>query len=647
MQEQQAMKQASFSDLMMAGGLAARDEQSKFALMVEQALTQTGKISLIHADTGIGKSLGYLLTAIQKALTDPRRPRVLVCTHSHALMNQLLGKDCDIVRKVARAYDLPPPSVGRLLGRMNYVSPERVDQAVIGRSLSSLDKREVANLRDWNGTIAEFEDEFGGLPCSLLASQICRTGDCEAEEFSAAHRAEMACDIVVTTHAMLAIDMLRNHALLADPDRPCFLIVDEADALASQLEEWTQRRLNLVRVLGQLAEYVSRRHLAPLEARINEIQQLLGRQHYAWDRELSAIASDTLTMINELSHRRDLDVDVAAALQRQVLTVTSSTIGLGVSLERREPAVVALNPWFAKNFGRYASTHYDATLLTSGTLSITPEPVNGTMWIRVDLGIEESMLGVLEHFSPQHYGHLSLSLAGPDFPAIYERGRGVDEAPTLSVSWLESVAHVISQRPGRVVVLTASHDESAKLAKLLESIEHRTVLLHQRDIPLKQMVSEFQQVCERHNGCVLLTAAGHTGLNIVDSSGAVGFDRLVITRITYGQPRTAEMDALVDYYKTVKHRDLSKILYRNAYIRTANTAIRQMRQALGRGIRSPSDTMAVDMCDPRFPLADDLSSRYANLRNIIPHRFMVQYQQAGSLIESSEEAQSPLMEIYF
>ncbi|MER2891411.1 hypothetical protein, partial [Escherichia coli] len=91
----------------------------------------------------------------------------------------------------------------------------------------------------------------GGLPCDLLASQICLTAECENEAFDEQQQAESKCDIVVTTHAMIAVDMLRNNALLADKSRPTVLIVDEADALVNRLQEWTQRRLNLVRVASQ------------------------------------------------------------------------------------------------------------------------------------------------------------------------------------------------------------------------------------------------------------------------------------------------------------------------------------------------------------------------------------------------------------
>lgn len=639
---------ATFGALMCAAGLEARAEQSQYAIMAEAALSDLGKIGLLHADTGLGKSLGYLIPAMQRVYSDPRHPRIIVATHSHALMQQLLEKDCAILTRIARAYGVIPLTVGRLLGRVNFVSPERVDAAVQGLELSALDSRMLADLRTWSGTIAEYEDEFGGLPCELLASQICMTNDCDNEELDAMQRREAACDIVVTTHAMVAIDMLRGNAVLKGLDRPTMLIVDEADALAGQLQEWTQRRLNLVRFYGSLRDHLSMRHLQPLESAIADIKALLGDRHYAWDSELASIARGILSMLSKLLKLKGLDETLVNTLEQQLRAVTAPTLGLGVSHERHEPAIVALNPWFAKNFGRYASTHFDSAMLTSGTLSITPDPVNGTAWIRHDLGIDETMLGVNAIFSPHHYGHMTLSLAGPGFPQIYgKHEKGGDQSPPLSDAWLQAVAHHITNRPGRVVVLTVSHEESRKLAKLLTGIERRPLLVHQQGEPLKHVIAEFSNLSTHHKGAVMLTAAGHTGLNIVDTQGGVGFDRLVLTRIAYAKPRTAEIDAMASYYLTTQKRDVKKMLQRQEHIRTANAAIRLMRQALGRGIRSPDDCIAVDICDPRFPLSHDLSSRHAKMRNIIPPRFLAEYQRAGLLLSNSDIHQPAPEEVFF
>ncbi|MFM5361659.1 helicase C-terminal domain-containing protein [Aeromonas veronii] len=638
---------AKFEELMAAGGLIARDEQTQYALLAEQVLADTGKISLLHADTGLGKSLGYLLPAMQFVLRDPRRPRVIVATHSHALMQQLLEKDCVLLTKVARHYGHSPLSIGRLLGRVNFVSPKRVNIALANRSLSTLEEREVATLRDWSGTIAEFEDEFGGLPCDLLASQICLTAECENGAFDEQQQAESQCDIVITTHAMIAVDMLRNNALLADKSRPTVLIVDEADALVDRLQEWTQRRLNLVRVASLLGEHLTARQLAPLTNSVKTIQERLGMQQYAWDTELAELARVTIGKIEKICRLNNLDKDVSTSLQQQLQMMQTSSMGIGVSQIRCEPAIVSLSPWFVRFFGKYATSAFESVLLTSGTLSITPEPVNGTTSLRIELGIEDTMLGAIALFSPKIFGNMALTLAGPSFPSIYSGAHQYGTRPSLSEKWLQAVVRQITNRSGRVVVLTASHEESQKLAAIMSPIENRQVLVHQRGIPLKSLTEEFKKICKLHGRGVMITAAGHTGLNIIDNSGSIGFDHLIITRIAYGQPHTSEVEALVSFYKKTKKIDLSQQLRKQEYMRTQNAVVRLMRQAIGRGIRSPDDSIEIDILDPRFPLSHDLSSKHAILRNIIPVRFLQQYRQAKVLLTDGEQSPATPMEVYF
>ncbi|MBL0621135.1 hypothetical protein [Aeromonas dhakensis] len=57
---------ATFGALMRSAGLEARAEQSQYAIMAEAALSDLGKIGLLHADTGIGKSPGRDRTLLMK-----------------------------------------------------------------------------------------------------------------------------------------------------------------------------------------------------------------------------------------------------------------------------------------------------------------------------------------------------------------------------------------------------------------------------------------------------------------------------------------------------------------------------------------------------------------------------------------------------
>lgn len=90
---------------------------------------EKGKISFLNADTGVGKSLGYALPCLELMNEYQKQGvklRIIIATHSHALMNQLVDKDFELVLRVADAHGWVRPSVGKLVGRANYVSVDRI-----------------------------------------------------------------------------------------------------------------------------------------------------------------------------------------------------------------------------------------------------------------------------------------------------------------------------------------------------------------------------------------------------------------------------------------------------------------------------------------------------------------------------------------
>lgn len=640
----------SFAEMLSMAGFTARPVQCEFALAVEQALDLTGKISCLHADTGVGKSLGYLATSMKKAMTDPRRPRIIVATHSHALMAQLYEKDGLALKQIATAAGVIPPSIGRLLGRANFISPERVEQEVNGRTLSQNEEAQIATLLTWDKTIAEYIDNYDHLPCGLEAAQICRNAECSSEEFDASQLRELSCDIVITSHAMVAVDILHHNKVLGDDNRPTLLIVDEADALVGLLQEWSQRRVNLIQIAHKLGSHLSQRFMKKLDERIDTIREQLTGKHYAWNTEFNELARDTITLIGGLVNRLPSSQE-KIDIEQQLSFIAGNRLGLGVSMVRREPALVSVNPWFSQNFAEYAATKYQSTLLTSGTLSITQDPVKGMQWIRNELGInKKGVLGDCAIHSPSHFGSMALSLAGPDFPSVYNRNvDDVGTKPTFNVEWLKSVASVIANTPGRVVVLTASHDESTRLtAELKRHDLHRGLIIHQAGQPIKVAVKAFQEEVGHRSSGILISAGGHVGLNIIGPDGKVGFDHLIVTRVVYAQPAYDEIEAMASFYLMTRGVDRRAELRRNAFMRCQNDAIRTMKQALGRGIRSPDDHINVIICDPRFPLSHDLSSNHAALRNIIPVRFAAEYKRAALLLPSGAgELIQPVQEIFF
>src|SRR5436305_12688721 len=118
-----------------------RPEQAALAAEVERALA-TGEHLVAEAGTGVGKSLAYLLPALESG------QRVVVATATKALQEQLLGKDVPIAA-AALGRDV---DVQVLKGRQNYLCRNRLQGlALLGGSLFPRDDdgHVLDRMRDW------------------------------------------------------------------------------------------------------------------------------------------------------------------------------------------------------------------------------------------------------------------------------------------------------------------------------------------------------------------------------------------------------------------------------------------------------------------------------------------------------------------
>ncbi|PFG16572.1 ATP-dependent DNA helicase DinG [Propionicimonas paludicola] len=213
----------------------------------------TGEHLLVQAGTGTGKSLGYLAPAVAELAGNPQA-RIVIATATLALQSQLANKD--IPTAVAAAQQLTGTTVSHavLKGRSNYVCLQRVrdgsgleqDALVADPSEASGLGAEVVALRRW----AEEEAEADGLadrddapdhtPAAwsqvsvpvreCLGAQKCPFGEvCFVEE---SRRRARASQLVVTNHALLAIDAMHGGTALPEYDA---LVIDEAHELVARV----------------------------------------------------------------------------------------------------------------------------------------------------------------------------------------------------------------------------------------------------------------------------------------------------------------------------------------------------------------------------------------------------------------------------
>jgi ATP-dependent DNA helicase DinG len=237
-------------------GGAERHGQIEMAEAVAHAF-DTGQHLAVQAGTGTGKSLAYLVPAIARAV-DTDEP-VVVSTATIALQRQLVDRDLPrLADSLAGA--LPrQPEFALLKGRGNYLClnkvhngssngpanepDDRPQEELFEPMAASALGRDVQRLIAWSSSTdtGDRDELTPGVPdrswsqVSVSARECigaarCPFGtDCFAEK--ARDKAGHA-DVIVTNHALLAIDAIADAAVLPEHE---LLVVDEAHELVDRV----------------------------------------------------------------------------------------------------------------------------------------------------------------------------------------------------------------------------------------------------------------------------------------------------------------------------------------------------------------------------------------------------------------------------
>ena len=223
-------------------GGAERPGQVAMADAVTKALTEERHLA-VQAGTGTGKSLAYLVPAIRYAqATDTT---VIVSTATLALQRQLVERDLPRLVEALDPLLTRTPTFAIQKGRSNYlclnklaVDPQQ-EEALIDEEEISWLGRHIKRVYEWadETETGDRDDLEPGVPdqvwrqLSVTAAECvgatrCPHGEeCFAE---AARRRTQDVDIVVTNHALLAIDAMSDINVLPEHSA---VIIDEAHEL--------------------------------------------------------------------------------------------------------------------------------------------------------------------------------------------------------------------------------------------------------------------------------------------------------------------------------------------------------------------------------------------------------------------------------
>ncbi|WP_205844308.1 ATP-dependent DNA helicase [Mycolicibacterium sp. GF69] len=379
----------------------------------------TGEHLAVQAGTGTGKSLAYLVPAIARAV-DTDEP-VVVSTATIALQRQLVDRDLPRLADSLTGELSRTPEFALLKGRGNYLclnkihngaateSEDRPQEELFEPVATSALGRDVKRLIAWSSDTdtGDRDDLAPGVPdrswsqVSVSARECigvarCPFGtDCFAEK--AREKAGQA-DVVVTNHALLAIDAISDAAVLPEHH---LLVVDEAHELVDRVTSVATGELSAT-ALG-----VAHRRAARL------VDEELAQRLEAATATLSSAIHDTepgridvlddelatyLTAVRDAAHRVRSAIDTApsdpAAASARTEAVTALTdIGDTASrvldsfvpaiadrtdvvwIEREETrgtvrTILRVAPLSVSGLLRSRLFEYSTTVLTSATLTI-------------------------------------------------------------------------------------------------------------------------------------------------------------------------------------------------------------------------------------------------------------------------------------
>ncbi|MGH2378112.1 MAG: exonuclease domain-containing protein, partial [Candidatus Limnocylindria bacterium] len=209
-------------------GYEDRPEQREMAEAVERTFEEGG-VLVAEAGTGIGKSLAYLVPALERAR---RGERTIVSTYTLPLQEQLVRKDFPALQ-AALGTDVP---VAILKGRSHYLCPRRWQvfrsaaatrdevrlalKTLVWRTTTQTGDRAELNLMGGESAlwprISADDESCDGARCSRVA------GGCYLQR--ARERASNA-GVVVVNHALLLYDARMRSSLLPAAEHA---VVDEA-----------------------------------------------------------------------------------------------------------------------------------------------------------------------------------------------------------------------------------------------------------------------------------------------------------------------------------------------------------------------------------------------------------------------------------
>lgn len=652
-------------------GGTPRTGQQRMVEAVSEAMDNHQHLA-VQAGTGTGKSLAYLIPAIRQALQ--QELPVIISTATIALQRQLIDRDLPNLAQTLESQLPRPLEFAILKGRNNYLCMNKlhasgalaashdsphpdVAEALLSAHDVSRIGAQVKNLHEWaqdtedgdrdsltKGVSDEAWRQVSVTSRECLGASRCSFGDRCFAELARAHAAQA--DIVVTNHALLAIDAMAEAPILPEHD---LVVVDEAHELVDRITSAATAELSPVAV-AILAKRVAK--LLPKEDKLDleeagtrwsqaldkaiassepagHPDSVIGRwvtvpeemqvplsalRDAAWkaNQQLRAINPSELAQQPEQSAERQALVAATEELHDTIVRIIDAAPSMATAPDRDNtsahsrsdaPAAEALGDdvvWLSTQGDRkrvlvaplavsdlLAQRLFSTAtvILTSATLALGGK--FSPMLAQWGLPAQTTTLDVGTAFEPRTHGILYVAAHMPP-PG---RNGGVPEV-------IDASAQLINAAGGRTLGLFSSRRAAEDMANELRGVVPYDILLQGED-SMPALVKRFR---EDESACLFGTLGLWQGVDVPGASLSL----VLIDRIPFPRPDDPLMKA---------RQEAASRAGRNGFMEVAAShAALLLAQGAGRLLRCVDDRGMVAVMDPRL-----VTARYGSfLRASLP-----------------------------
>ena len=575
----------------------------------------------VQAGTGTGKSLAYLVPAFRHAQETGHT--VIVSTATLALQRQLVERDLPRLAEALEPHLEKKPTFAIMKGRSNYVCLNKVsraaelddEDALLDQDAISSLGRHVQRVYEWaeDTETGDREDLEPGVPDlawrqvsvtsnECLGATRCPHGeDCFAER--ARHRAADV-DIVVTNHALLAIDAVADINILPEHD---VVIIDEAHELDGRITS-----VSTAEITGRALKMAANRAKSlgangkdqRLSEQANELSQLLGEfTPGRWTDLPEEAKQQLMSLADTLSDCRETIARAPEGEQAQDPEKSAERQNLANHLGSLVEAIARILDVFATGD---PAAHADVVWLErdertlNDTLAVAPLSIAGMLHEKLfgeqTVVLTSATLALGGRFDAMaaQWGLPkgtwdSLDVGYPFDPArsgiLYTAAHlpqpGRDG---LSPQTLKEIRELIMAAGGRTLGLFSSRRAAQQAAEELKPTLPFDIYLQGED-SIGALVDKFTK---NENSCLFGTLTLWQGVDVPGPACSL----VLIDRIPFPRPDNPLMQA---------RTEAAKAAGRNGFMEVSAThAALLMAQGAGRLLRSTADRGVVAVLDSRL-----------------------------------------------